>query len=197
MANRVGAFEMRRLEALSNTIFGVAMTLLAYDLPKQKLMVATPDWHAIAAVYGTNLLALLLSFVIAGMFWFSHQRRLAYAPDGGRAAVLVNLLFLLSIILLPVTSGLYGSYSQARDVATLYAFNLALIATINLVLWVMATAPGRHWQMLGPPAFSALVFIVAFAVAPFAPGYITFIWPLAFIAPFFAARANSGDGEAG
>ena len=75
MANRLGAFEMRRLEALSNTIFGVAMTLLAYDLPKQKLMVATPDWHAIAAVYGTNLLALLLSFVIAGMFWFSHQRR--------------------------------------------------------------------------------------------------------------------------
>ncbi|MBC7584667.1 MAG: hypothetical protein H7316_13030, partial [Tardiphaga sp.] len=46
MANRLGAFEMRRLEALSNTIFGVAMTLLAYDLPKQKLMVATPDWHA-------------------------------------------------------------------------------------------------------------------------------------------------------
>jgi geranylgeranyl pyrophosphate synthase len=27
-------FEMRRLESLSNTIFGVAMTLLAYDLPR-------------------------------------------------------------------------------------------------------------------------------------------------------------------
>jgi len=27
-------FEMRRLESLSNTIFGVAMTLLASDLPK-------------------------------------------------------------------------------------------------------------------------------------------------------------------
>jgi uncharacterized membrane protein len=31
---QTGLFEMRRLEALSNTIFGVAMTLLAYDLPK-------------------------------------------------------------------------------------------------------------------------------------------------------------------
>ena len=31
---QIGLFEMRRLEALSNTIFGVAMTLLAYDLPK-------------------------------------------------------------------------------------------------------------------------------------------------------------------
>jgi uncharacterized membrane protein len=193
MANRLGAFEMRRLEALSNTIFGVAMTLLAYDLPKQKLMVATPDWRAIAGVYGTNLLALLLSFVIAGMFWFSHQRRLAYAPDGGRATVLVNLLFLLSIILLPVTSGLYGSYSQAHDVATLYALNLALIATINLVLWVMAVTPGRDWPALGAPAFSALVFIAAFAVAPFAPWFISFIWPLAFIAPFFAARAGDRD----
>jgi hypothetical protein len=31
---QIGLFEMRRLEMLSNTIFGVAMTLLAYDLPK-------------------------------------------------------------------------------------------------------------------------------------------------------------------
>jgi uncharacterized membrane protein len=190
MADRLGAFEMRRLEALSNTIFGVAMTLLAYDLPKQKLMVATPDWQAIAGVYGTNLLALLLSFVIAGMFWYSHQRRLAYAPDGSRSAVLVNLLFLLSIILLPVTSGLYGSYSQARDVVTIYALNLALIATINLVLWGMAAAARRDFPVLGAPAFSALVFVVALLVAPFAPGFAPYIWPLAFIAPVFASRAE-------
>jgi hypothetical protein len=29
-------FEMRRLEALSNTIFGVAMTLIAYNFPKDR-----------------------------------------------------------------------------------------------------------------------------------------------------------------
>ena len=33
---QIGLFEMRRLEALSNTIFGVAMTLLAYDLPRAR-----------------------------------------------------------------------------------------------------------------------------------------------------------------
>ena len=188
---------MRRLEALSNTIFGVAMTLLAYDLPKQKLMVATPDWHAIGSVYGTNLLALLLSFVIAGLFWYSHQRRLAYAPDGSRPAVLVNLLFLLSIILLPVTSGLYGSYSQARDVVTIYALNLALIATLNLVLWVMAAAQRSDWTALGAPAFSALVFIGALIVAPFAPSSIPYIWPLAFIAPFFASMTEGAGNDDG
>ena len=28
-------FDMRRLDSLSNTIFGVAMTLLAYDMPSR------------------------------------------------------------------------------------------------------------------------------------------------------------------
>ena len=37
-------FEMRRLESLSNTIFGVAMTLLAYDLPRASQFAHAPDW---------------------------------------------------------------------------------------------------------------------------------------------------------
>jgi hypothetical protein len=41
---QIGLFEMRRLEALSNTIFGVAMTLLAYDLPKASRFVNAPAW---------------------------------------------------------------------------------------------------------------------------------------------------------
>ena len=35
---------MRRLEMLSNTIFGVAMTLLAYDLPKASSFKQAPSW---------------------------------------------------------------------------------------------------------------------------------------------------------
>ncbi|MDB5584653.1 MAG: hypothetical protein JWR80_9829, partial [Bradyrhizobium sp.] len=41
MASGSGLFEMRRMEALSNTIFGVAMTLLAYQVPKDRFV--TPD----------------------------------------------------------------------------------------------------------------------------------------------------------
>jgi hypothetical protein len=39
----IGLFEMRRLEALSNTIFSVAMTPLAYDLPKASGFAAAPS----------------------------------------------------------------------------------------------------------------------------------------------------------
>jgi uncharacterized membrane protein len=110
MASRPGLFEMRRMEALSNTVFGVAMTLLAYQVPKEGFVTPDPKWADIWHSYGSHLLALLLSFIVAGMFWYSHQRRLAYAPEASRIEAILNLLFLLSIILLPVTTGLFGSY---------------------------------------------------------------------------------------
>ncbi|MGY4351039.1 hypothetical protein ACVWXM_007532 [Bradyrhizobium sp. GM7.3] len=98
-------FEMRRLESLSNTIFGVAMTLLAYDLPRAAVFTSAPDWNDLARVYSGKLAGLALSFIIAGVFWISHHRRLARQPVGSRGAVILNLFFLLSIVLLPVTNG--------------------------------------------------------------------------------------------
>ena len=67
-------FEMRRLEMLSNTIFGVAMTLLAYDLPKASSFKQAPTWMGLVHVYAQPVIALTISFIVAGLFWFSHHR---------------------------------------------------------------------------------------------------------------------------
>jgi hypothetical protein len=64
MPESVNQFEMRRLEALSNTIFGVAMTLLAYNLPKGQILDGPPSWSTISAMYQLQVLALLISFVV-------------------------------------------------------------------------------------------------------------------------------------
>jgi len=93
---QIGLFEMRRLEMLSNTIFGVAMTLLAYDLPKAGRFAKPPGWIDLVNVYAQPLIALMISFIVAGMFWFSHHRRLALSPEGSRGEVFLNLIFLLS-----------------------------------------------------------------------------------------------------
>ena len=68
MASRSGHFEMRRMEALSNTIFGVAMTLLAYQAPKDRFVTPDPKFLDIWHSYGSHRSALLLSFIVAGMF---------------------------------------------------------------------------------------------------------------------------------
>ena len=93
---QIGPFEMRRLEALSNTIFGVAMTLLAYDLPKASRFTNAPAWIDLVRAYAQPVIALMISFIVAGMFWLSHHRRLSFAPEGSRGVVFLNLIFLMS-----------------------------------------------------------------------------------------------------
>lgn len=187
MPGQDNAFEMRRLEALSNTIFGVAMTLLAYDLPRKQLTTDKPDWAALWSTYESPVLALLLGFVIAGMFWYSHQRRLVYAEEGTRLAFIGNLFFLLTIVALPLSTGLYGRYPMAPDVIVLFALHLAAIAVLNLILWLMAAAPRGDWGLLAPSVFTVIVFVVAIPVALVSPSHAPYFWMSAFVAPALAA----------
>jgi uncharacterized membrane protein len=187
-------FEMRRLEMLSNTIFGVAMTLLAYDLPKASSFKQAPEWIDLVRVYAQPVIALAISFVAAGLFWFSHHRRLAVAPEAGRGVVFLNLFFLLTIIILPVTNGLYGSYRLDGVVAVIYGLHLTMTATVNALLWILALR-GRHdRQLLATALFPVFVFVLATGVAAVAPKAAQFIWCLAFLSPFagwVAARASA------
>jgi uncharacterized membrane protein len=189
-----GQFEMRRLESLSNTIFGVAMTLLAYDLPKAgefknlpgwtdpagELTKRLPDWTDLYHLYAGRLSGLALSFIIAGLFWFSHHSRLARHPHGSRGIVILNLFFLLSIILLPVTNGLYGSYRMSGPVAVLYGLHLTAMAGLNAWLWWFATRDGRPRPELVGAVFPVLVFLPCTVIAVFAPQYVQYFWFIAF-----------------
>jgi uncharacterized membrane protein len=198
-------FEMRKLESLSNTIFGVAMTLLAYELPKAgefknlpdwtdpagKLIKSLPDWTDLYHLYAGRLSGLILSFIIAGLFWFSHHRRLARHPHGSRVVVILNLFFLLSIILLPVTNGLYGSYRLSSAVAVLYGLHLTVIAGLNAWLWWLATRNGRSPELISA-LVPVLVFLPCTAVALFTPKYVQYFWYLAFGA-FLVRRFIGGQ----
>jgi hypothetical protein len=188
---QIGLFEMRRLEMLSNTIFGVAMTLLAYDLPKASSFKQAPSWIDLLNVYAQPVIALMISFIVAGLFWFSHHRRLSVAPEASRGIVFLNLFFLLAIIILPVTNGLYGSYRLDGVVAVIYGFHLLVIASLNAVLWVLALR-GRHDpQLLVTALVPVVVFVIGTATAIVAPKAAQFIWCLAFLSPlggWLAAR---------
>ena len=189
MSNSLDLFEMRRLEDLSNTIFGVAMTLLAYRFPTGQFLDGSPIWSTIWSTYQSQIVALLLSFVVAGMFWISHQRRLAYEPLATRFVVYFNLLFLLSIIALPITTGLYGTYGNARDIVVLYSCHLGVISGLNTVLWLLACLPRDQPYRVIAPIFASGIFLAATFVALFAPQthIAPFMWCGAFATPVIEA----------
>lgn len=179
-------FEMRRIENLSSTIFGVAMTLLAYGLPKGRMGDGVPDWSTIWAAYQSQVVALLISFMVAGMFWISHQRRLAYQPHAPRLIIYLNLIFLLTIILLPVTTGLYGAYGDTRDIVVLYCCHLSVLCGLNTLLWLFAGLERDRPIVALGMAFATSVFISAAFFAWMAPHIriAQFLWWTAYAAPF-------------
>ncbi|MGY4489008.1 putative membrane protein [Bradyrhizobium sp. LM3.2] len=154
------------------------MTLLAYDLPKAAVFTSAPDWNDLARVYSGKLAGLALSFIIAGVFWISHHRRLVRQPVGSRGAVILNLFFLLSIVLLPVTNGLYTNFPMSSAVAVLYGLHLTAIAGLNAWLWWRILGGWRHEIMAS--MFPLLVFIPGTIVAAFAPHVAPFLWFIAF-----------------
>ena len=117
------------------------------------------------------------------MFWFSHHRRLAVAPEAGRGVVFLNLLFLLTIIILPVTNGLYGSYRFDRVVAIVYGIHLTCIAVLNALLWILALRDRPDPQLLATALFPIVVFLGGTAFAALDPFVAQFVWSLAFLSP--------------
>lgn len=193
MSDETNLFEMRRLEQLSNTVFGVAMTLLAYDMPRGAGFAATPGWSTLVDAYARPLIALALSFMVAGVFWLSHHRRLARAPFATRPVVMFNLLFLMTIVVLPATNGLYGAHRESAVVAMFYFGHLTLIAALNALLWFIALD-----RAAGSPAFlaaaaPAILGATAVAIASVAPAFAPYPMLLAFAAPVIGWRSTKEE----
>jgi uncharacterized membrane protein len=195
---QIGLFEMRRLEALSNTIFGVAMTLLAYDLPRASKFAKAPSWPDLLNAYAQPVIALMISFIVAGVFWLSHHRRLQFSSEGSRGEVFLNLIFLLSIVMLPVTNGLYGVYRLDSVVAVSYGVHLTIIASLNAILWVFALRGRRNDALMATAIFPVFSLMFGTGVAFGTPFIAQFTWCLAFGAPlagWLAFRLNSDKCE--
>ena len=77
-----------------------------------------------------------------------------------------------------MTNGLYGNYRLSSAVAVLYGSHLALIASLNAVLWWLARKDS--WHDIAGAIFPVLVFVPCTVVAAIAPEYAHYFWSLAF-----------------
>lgn len=157
-------FDLRRMEALSNTIFGVAMTLLAYDIPKLLQNVDPSDLGSIARALTLRVIVITLSFAVAGVFWFSHLRRIAHRPDGDGFVVALNLFFLLTIILLPASTTLIASGTDSPISARIYSAHMLVASAINALLWIAATR-GADRLMASAALYGCVIFAGALAAS--------------------------------
>jgi uncharacterized membrane protein len=135
-----------RLEALSDGVYAIALTLLVLELKLPALPHGASDAALRAALL--QLLpkgfAWLLSFWVIAMFWLAQQRlfRVCQALDGNM--VRLELLQLCLISLFPFSNALMGEYGGQVTPAAIYAGHLLAIA---LVSWARTLYFARHPEL--------------------------------------------------
>jgi TMEM175 potassium channel family protein len=132
-----------RIEAFSDGVFAIAITLLILEVRVPHPPGTTPvDLLSELLRLWPSYFALVLSFVMIGIYWANHHYIFKLFEKTNHTLNLLNLLFLLCISFLPFPTAVLGSYmlDQANQTtaAAFYAVGLLLPAASWMLMWLYA-----------------------------------------------------------
>jgi uncharacterized membrane protein len=119
--------EHARVVNLSDAVFAIAMTLLAFKIEAPPTAAGGADLAAAVP----QILAFLLSFTVVANFWWHHHRMFALLDAAEPGLVFLNLALLGAIALVPFPTELIGRHPGERAPALVY---LALMLTISVLI---------------------------------------------------------------
>jgi uncharacterized membrane protein len=140
--------ETSRIEAFSDGVFAIAITLLVLELKAPVEDVARGAlWEHLRAEW-PQFGAYLTSFVVIGVMWVNHHSMFNQIVRADRGLLFLNLLLLLWTAVLPFPTGLVSQYlgrggADAHVAAAVYSANLTLAAIAFSLIWGYAVRRGR------------------------------------------------------
>ena len=122
----------QRLEAFSDGVFAIVITLLILDI---RIPVVPPtDLGAALVNILPQLLTYILSFFIVGLYWHLHHQVAAEIKLIDGAFIWLNLVWLLFVSMLPFPTALLGRYPLQPIPLTIYGINLILVNVTGFVI---------------------------------------------------------------
>jgi uncharacterized membrane protein len=117
------------MDALTDGIFAVAMTLLVLDLRLPETFLPTDAEQLLAALLGLwpKFMPYVLSFVVLSLRWLAGVQVRSRAAHVGARFIVWRLLYLFLITCVPFTTTLVGRYASFAPALWLYGGNTALI----------------------------------------------------------------------
>ncbi len=125
-------FPKSRLEALTDGIYAVALTLLVLDLKLPAGSLDPAQFTQLLADQVPNALTWLLSFWVIVIFWQSRVELIRCIDRVGQTYVQLELVHLALISLLPFSTSLIGEHSEQPLSFLIYTGNLWLISLLGL-----------------------------------------------------------------
>ena len=184
--------EMGRLKNLSDGVFAIALTILVLGLSISEATQAG-DLPTGLLELAPKALIYLISFVVIGGAWGSHQRMVGQNKRGDGLLVWFNLSSLLFVTLVPASAALLGRFPDAFFAITIFAADVVLIQLTAWWLWRHASQHGLVNPSLDPRVvvgigrrltIGAIIFALSIPLALLSPTASYIIWIGAFILLF-------------
>jgi uncharacterized membrane protein len=135
-----------RLEAFSDGVFAVAITLLVLEIA---VPTGNDLWHRLGDEW-PSFASFFVSFWVIGIIWVNHHGVIDHLKRADRGVLYLNLLVLMSVVLIPFTTALMAEHLKSGDdehvAAAVYSASFVLMAIAFGVLWEYII---RHREKLG------------------------------------------------
>jgi uncharacterized membrane protein len=182
-----------RLVFFSDAVVAIAITLLALGLPLPHGSSDAILWDSLRSLWNAYL-AFLISFVVIGAHWRLHHRLYRFVARLDSRLIGINMVWLLTIILMP-----YATKVLAGNGATGLRLSLyAVLQVITIVTFVLMRRhirdhdllrPGVTGQVAAVDDISFLAVAAAFAISiPIAFASGSQLTYLIWVAAAFGAR---------
>ncbi|HEX9488745.1 MAG TPA: TMEM175 family protein [Stellaceae bacterium] len=132
-----------RIEAFSDGVFAIVITLLVLEIKVPSLAHPVSDAALMAALIDELpvLMSCVVSFFIIAIFWVSHHQFWHSLRQADWALLWLNNLLLLFVVFIPIPTWMIGSYPTLRTPAV--AFGAVMTGAGLAFLAMRAYASGR------------------------------------------------------
>lgn len=134
-----------RIEALSDGVFAIGMTLLIFQLKVPELPRGVSAAELMRGIFALwpQAACFALSFITAGSLWIAHRGQFHYIERTDRPLLWLNIVFLLFVSTIPFVTALLGQYPDYTFAVVLYGANMVLTVMTLWFHWRYATSNHR------------------------------------------------------
>ncbi len=162
-----------RMEAFSDGVFAIAITLLVLDISVP--LVSSEDLLRQLADQWPSYLAYAVSFSTIGAIWFGHAAMSDYLDHANSVFMRLNLLLLMLVSFLPFPTRLLaqhiGNDERERVAATIYGLTLLVTSVMLALLWRYA----QRAHLVRPDADDTELQVLTERLTPGLFGYLLLI----------------------
>jgi uncharacterized membrane protein len=157
--------ETGRVEAFSDGVFAIAITLLIIEVHVPSRLHAGDLGHELLRLW-PSYLGYLTSFLTIGVMWLNHHYVFGLIDRVDRTMLLLNTLLLLLIAFVPFPTAVLAQFVEtdgARAAAVLYGATLTLTAITFFAWWRYASTDRR---LIAPGVPDEVIDDITRAYAP-------------------------------